>query len=227
MSISIIWLLVLLGSQCIGAATLNVKGAVYLPGTQEYNDVLSANWNLRVQSRAPAMIVYAQNEDDIISCIEYAKANGLKIAVRGGGHSVRSIVTGSLVIDTSSINYIRVDSENVTVRIGAGSVIAELQKIGFAVPAGDDPGIGMVGQSLLGGMGYSTRKYGLLVDNIVSYRMVKLSGEVVNVSANENPDLFWALRGGGGRFGIVTEMQIKVRVRLISSSDRLDVPGLF
>ena len=167
---------------CQAAVHLPVKGTVYLPGTQGYQDAFSASWNSRASTRKPAMFVYVTDESDIITCINYGIQNGLKITVRGGGHSLRSTVDGAMVIDTSNINHIEIDDDNQTVRLGAGceigAVYSALQEKGLGIPAGTNGDVGIVGLSLLGGQGYLTRKYGLLVDNVVSYRMVTLAGSV-------------------------------------------------
>jgi len=197
-------------SKCDATENLDVKGTVYLPGTQGYIDAFSASWNSRATTRSPAMFVYVQDESDIITCINYAQRIGLKITVRGGGHSLRSTVDGAIVIDTSRINYIYIEHDNTTVRVGAGckvgAVTKALQDFGLGIPTGTNEDVGIVGLSLLGGQGYLTRKYGLLVDNVVAYRMATMAGHIITVNSSQNADLFWALRGGGGRFGVVTEI---------------------
>lgn len=163
------------------------------------------------------MFIYVQDESDVITCIHYAEQAGLKITVRGGGHSMRSTVDGAIVIDTSHINYTYIDHDNGTVRMGAGckvgAVAKALQENGLGIPTGTNEEVGIVGLSLLGGQGYLTRKYGLLVDNVVGYRMVTMSGHIIAVTSSQNADLFWALRGGGGRFGVVTEITVKTHAQ--------------
>jgi hypothetical protein len=162
-------------------------------------------------------IAYPESEEEIVQCVKHAVKNGVKITVRGGGHSARSMETGVMVIDTSKMKSIEVDEEKKTVVAGPGFKLGEIQEKlaehGLAIASGVNATVGLVGQLLVGGQGYLTRKYGLLIDNVISLRLVTCKGDAINVNENENSDLFWALRGGAGHFGIVSQVTLKAHIQ--------------
>jgi hypothetical protein len=151
----------------------------------------------------------------VISAVNFARENDLLVAVRGGGHNVggRALCDGGIVIDFSRMKGIHVNAKNrrATVQPGAtlGDVDREMHVFGLAVPTGVVSKTGIAGLTLGGGVGWLVRKYGLACDNVVSFELVGADGKAVVASADENEDLFWALRGGGGNFGVVTSFEYR------------------
>jgi FAD/FMN-containing dehydrogenase len=164
----------------------------------------------------PTLIARCAGVADVIDSVNFARENGLLLAVRGGGHSFpgQSVCNGGIVIDLSPMKGIRVDPEARTARAQAGVLLGELdretQAFGLAVPSGIVTHTGLSGLTLGGGIGWLMRKYGLTIDQLVSVDMVTAEGELVKASETENPDLFWGVRGGGGNFGIVTEFEFRL-----------------
>lgn len=160
--------------------------------------------------RKPRLIAQCTGVADVMAAIRFARANSLKVSIRGGGHNAAGlgICDDGLVIDLGPIKYVRVDPSARTVRVGGGCKWSDVDHathaFGLAVPSGIVSSTGVGGLTLGGGMGYLTRKYGLTIDNLLSADVVLADGTFVVASAEENPGLFWALRGGGGNFGVVT-----------------------
>jgi FAD/FMN-containing dehydrogenase len=155
-------------------------------------------------------VVQVASADDIAQAVRFARAHGLEIAVRSGGHSLAGLSTGDgvLVIDLRALRDLEIDTDTRLVTIGsgltAGEVTTALVAHGLAIPFGDTGSVGIAGLTLGGGVGYLARKHGLAIDRLRSMDLVTVDGELVTASADQHPDLFWALRGGGGNFGIVT-----------------------
>ena len=172
-------------------------------------------WNGSID-RFPALIARCAGVADVIAAVQFARQTGLRVAVRGGGHSFPglSVCDGGLVIDLSPMRGIRVDPEARTARAQAGVLLGELdretQAFGLAVPSGIVTHTGVAGLTLGGGIGWIMRKHGLTVDQLVGVDVVTAGGEFVKASETENPDLFWGVRGGGGNFGIVTEFEFRL-----------------
>ena len=184
------------------------RGAVIEPGDAGYDESRKV-YNAMID-RKPRLIAKCTDVADVIAAVRMAKANDLRVSVRGGGHNAAGlgVCDEGLVIDLAPIRYVRVDPSARTVLVGAGckwrDVDHATHPFGLAVPSGIISSTGVAGLTLGGGMGYLTRKYGLTIDNLLSVDMVLADGRFVVASAEENPDLFWAVRGGGGNFGIVT-----------------------
>jgi FAD/FMN-containing dehydrogenase len=184
------------------------RGAVIQPQDQGYDEARKV-YNGMID-RKPRLIAKCADVADVITAVKMAKANGLRVSIRGGGHNAAGlgVCDDGMVIDLSPINYVRVDPSARTALVGAGCKWSDVDHathaFGLAVPSGIISSTGVAGLTLGGGMGHLTRKYGLTIDNLLSVDMVLADGQFVVANAEENPDLFWAVRGGGGNFGIVT-----------------------
>ena len=188
-------------------------GEVAEPGSAGYDDA-RFGWNGAID-RLPSAIAHARDADDVSAAIRAARAAGTPFTVRAGGHSVsgRSVRDGALLIDLRGLNSVAVDRDTATVRVGGGALLSELdaatQEHGLAVPGGQISHTGVGGLTLGGGLGWLMRKHGLTIDSLLEAEVVLSDGSIVRASNGANPDLFWALRGGGGEFGAVTEFVFK------------------
>jgi FAD/FMN-containing dehydrogenase len=168
-------------------------------------------WNGRID-KTPAAIAYCATTNDVVESIAFARDAGTPIAVRGGGHNIagKCLCEGGLVIDLSRMNRVTVDAEARTARAEGGALLADLdaatQADGLATTTGLNSDTGLVGLTLGGGIGRLGRKHGLACDNMLSAEVVAADGRILKASEDENADLFWALRGGGGNFGVATEI---------------------
>ena len=188
-----------------------LRGHVYDPGEPEYAEACTL-FNARIERR-PRHVVRASRPHHVAAALEYARLRDLRVAVRGGGHSVAglSLVDDGIVIDVRGFREITVDPERRVVRAGAGLTWSELdaatQAHGLATVGGRVSSTGVAGLALGGGSGWLERKHGLACDNILAVELVTARGDEVRASADEHPELFWALRGGGGNFGVVTAIE--------------------
>jgi len=184
------------------------RGTVLEPEDAGYDEARKV-YNGMIDRR-PRLIAKCSGVADVMAAVRMAKSNDLQVAIRGGGHNAAGlgVCDDGIVIDLAPINYVRVDPSSRTVLVGAGSKWSDVDHathaFGLAVPSGIISSTGVAGLTLGGGMGHLTRKYGLTIDNLLSVDMVLADGSFVTASADENADLFWAVRGGGGNFGIVT-----------------------
>ena len=185
-----------------------LRGTLVRPGDEAF-DAVRGVWSLDNQGR-PLAIVQAADAGDVATAIGFARRNDIEIAVRSGGHSLAGHSTGDgvLVIDMRGMRGLHVDLGEGIAWAGAGLTAGEvteaLAEHGMAVPFGDTATVGIAGLTLGGGIGWLARKYGLAIDSLVAVEIVTPDGEVRTASETEHPDLFWALRGGGGNFGVVT-----------------------
>ncbi len=190
------------------------QGAIILPGDVEYEQARKI-WN-GIIDKHPLIIVRPQHADDVIAAVNFARENNLLLSVRGGGHNVAGHATNDdgLVIDLSSMKKIEVDPVNGIARAEGGVVWGELdaatQAYGLATPGGVYSKTGIAGLTLGGGFGWLRNKHGLSSDNLIGAEVVTASGELIHVSATENADLLWGLRGGGGNFGVVTTFEYQL-----------------
>ena len=190
-----------------------LRGQVIEPGHAEYEKARQV-YNAMID-RWPRWIVRCADVADVIACVDFARDNGIVIAVRGGGHNAAGlgVVDGGLVVDLSAIRYTHVDPEAGTVRVGGGNTWADVDHathpFDLAVPTGIISTTGVGGLTLGGGLGHLTRKCGLTIDNLLSADLVLADGSFVTASEWRHEDLFWAIRGGGGNFGIVTSFLFK------------------
>lgn len=189
-----------------------VQGAVFVPGDDGYGDAGQA-WNLTVRQN-PAVIVAARNAADVAAAVRFAKQQGLGVAVQSTGHGVVRPANHCVQIITSNMAAVAVDAAARTAWIEAGAkwgaVLPQTQAVGLAPLLGSSPGVGAIGYTLGGGLGWLARKYGLAVDSVRRFEAVTADGRVVTASEDENADLFWALRGGGGGFAVVTGMEVQL-----------------
>ena len=191
----------------------SLRGTMVQPGDDTYEE-LRRVWNGMIDKR-PAVIARCAGSADVMASVRFARQNNLPIAVRGGGHNVAgtSVCDGGIVIDLAPMRDVRVDRSRSVVRVGGGSLLGdvdhEAQAFGMAVPVGVVPATGIGGLSLHGGLGFLTRKYGLTADNLVSADVVTAQGELITADENTHQDLLWALKGGGGNFGVVTSFEFQ------------------
>ncbi len=188
-----------------------IQGRVLLPEDEDY-DVVRRIWNAMIDRR-PAVIVQCGHAADVPHAIQFARAQKLDISVRGCGHNIagNAVCQDGLMIDLSGMRGVRVDPGTRRAWVDPGASLNDFDKAvqqhGLATPMGINSTTGVSGLTLGGGFGWLTRKYGMTVDNLLSADVVTAGGETLHTSENENPDLFWALRGGGGNFGVVTQFE--------------------
>jgi FAD/FMN-containing dehydrogenase len=191
-----------------------LRGALCLPGDAGYDEARTL-WNAMIDKR-PAAVVRAAGASDVIQTVKLAAQHGLLLAVRGGGHNIagNAVCEGGLMLDLSLMRSVRVDLAARTVRVEPGARLSDLDKetqaFGLATPTGINSTTGVAGLTLGGGFGWLSRKLGLTIDNLISADVVTSNGELLRASASDNPDLFWAIRGGGGNFGVATSFELKL-----------------
>jgi FAD/FMN-containing dehydrogenase len=203
-----------LSKQSIDNLRSELRGRLLTPEHSEY-DSARRIWNGMIDRR-PALIARCSGAGDVRSCVRFAKAQGVPLSIRGGGHNIAgtSLCEGGLVIDLSPLRSVEIDPLTRRAHVQPGATLsdfdAEAQAFGLATPLGINSTTGVAGLTLGGGFGWLTRKYGLTIDNLVSADLVNAKGEFMHVNQEENPELFWALRGGGGNFGVVTRFEFQV-----------------
>ena len=198
----------------IEALVAGIRGEVLTPRDGAY-DAARKIWNGMVDRR-PAVIVRCSNAQDVRHAVNFAREHRMLVSVRGGGHHIagNSVADGSLVIDQSGLRTVRVDPERRTARVAPGALLGdfdrEAQAFGLATPLGINSTTGVAGLTLGGGFGWLSRKHGMTIDNLIAADIVTADGRQRVVSATQEPDLFWAIRGGGGNFGVVTSFEFKL-----------------
>lgn len=190
------------------------RGQVLLPGDAGYDEARKI-WNAMVDRR-PAVIVRCAGVADVRRAVDAARENRMTVSLRGGGHNIAgtAVCDGGMMIDLSPMKSVRIDPERARAYVEPGATLADLdhevQAFGLAVPLGINSTTGVAGLTLGGGFGWLTRRFGLTIDNLVSADVVTADGQLLRASESENPDLFWAIRGGGGNFGVVTMFEFQL-----------------
>ena len=203
-----------LSSSAVDGFASGLRGALIRPGDQGYEPARQI-WNGMIDRR-PALVARCAGAEDVVAAVNFARDNELLLAVRGGGHGVagHALCDGGLVIDLSEMRAVEVNPEGRTARAQGGCTLGDLdretQRHGLATPLGVVTETGIAGLTLSGGIGHLRRKHGLSCDNLVSAQVVTADGSLLTASDSENEDLFWALRGGGGNFGVVTSLEYRL-----------------
>lgn len=192
----------------------DIHGQLIAPEDVGYDDARKV-YNAMIDKR-PAVIARCASADDVAKVVRFARHYGLLVAVRGGGHNGAGLGTcdDGVVIDLSMLRDVSVDPNARTVRVGGGCTWGEVDRAtnahGLATPSGIISTTGVGGLTLGGGLGHLTRKFGLAIDNLLEVELVLATGERITVNADENPDLYWAVRGGGGNFGVITSFLFRL-----------------
>jgi FAD/FMN-containing dehydrogenase len=203
-----------LSSEALDALRAGLRGDLSLPGEAGYDEARTI-WNAMIDKR-PAAVVRAVGASDVVQAVRLAAQHRLLLSVRGGGHNIAgsAVTDGGLMLDLSRMGSVRVDPQARTARVEPGVRLADLdretQAFGLATPVGINSTTGIAGLTLGGGFGWLSRKYGLTVDNLLSADVVTAAGDLVRASEVDHPDLFWAIRGGGGNFGVVTSFEFRL-----------------
>jgi FAD/FMN-containing dehydrogenase len=198
----------------VAALRSGLRGTVALPGEDGY-DTARTVWNAMIDRR-PGMVVRCLGASDVINAVKLARDEKLLVAVRSGGHNIAgtAVCDGGLLIDLSLMKSVHVDPASATARVQPGATLAdfdkEAQAFGLATPLGINSTTGVAGLTLGGGFGWTTRKFGLTVDNLISADVVMADAKLIRASSKDHEDLFWALRGGGGNFGVVTSFEFNL-----------------
>jgi FAD/FMN-containing dehydrogenase len=192
----------------------DLPGRLHIPDSAEYQESCTI-WNAMIEKR-PGLVVRCSNSADVSRAVRFAREHDLVLSVRGGGHNIAgsALCVGGIMLDLSPMRSVRVDQAARTARVGGGATLADVdqatQAAGLAIPLGVNSTTGIGGLTLGGGWGWLSRRLGLTVDNLLSADIVLANGEAVRASATELPDLFWAIRGGGGNFGVVTSFEFRL-----------------
>ena len=207
------------GEAVLEAATIEtfkaaLRGSLLTPNDASYDET-RVIWN-GMHDKRPALIARCTGVADVIEAVNFARTHNLLVAVRGGGHNVGGTAScdGGIMIDLSLMNGIHIDAKAKTARVQGGATLGDMdretQVFGLATPGGNVSTTGVAGLTLGGGIGHLRRKYGLAIDNLLSVDIVTADGNVLTANKDENSDLFWGVRGGGGNFGIVTSFEFQL-----------------
>jgi FAD/FMN-containing dehydrogenase len=192
----------------------SLQGPLLTPDSPAYDEARTI-WNAMIDRR-PALIARCTSAADVALVVRFAREHNLVLAVRGGGHNIagNAVCEGGLLIDLSQMKAVQVDQDAKTARVEGGATLADFdraaQAFGLATPLGINSTTGVAGLTLGGGFGWLSRRLGLTIDNLLSAEVVTATGDIVRASSDVNPDLFWAIRGGGGNFGVVTSFEFRL-----------------
>src|SRR5579885_78918 len=195
-------------------AEVRAPGSVVFPGDEGWDEARLA-WNLAVDQR-PAAVAVPRTADEVAEVVRFAADSGLRVAAQGTGHNAAALgdLSGSLLVKLHELRGVTVDPERRTVRAAAGTIWIEVvdaaAEHGLAALAGSSPDVGVVGYMLGGGLSFLARKHGLMANQVTAVEVVTADGELRRVDRDNDPDLFWALRGGGGSFGVVTSIEMNL-----------------
>jgi len=199
----------------LNALAADLPGAAFWPGEAAYDEACRI-WNAMIERR-PGLVVRPRSPSDVATCVRFAGGSGLPLSMRGGGHNIAgtALCDGGVMIDYSTHKEVRVDPSTRRVQVQPGATWADVdratQPLGLVVPGGIISATGVAGFTLGGGFGWVSRRYGFAADNLRSVEIVTADGQLRRASASENPDLFWAIRGGGGNFGVVTAFEFEAQ----------------
>jgi FAD/FMN-containing dehydrogenase len=188
-----------------------IEGTVVAPGDAAWDEARQA-WNLHVDQR-PALVAVPQNAADVVAIVDFAREQGLRVAPQGTGHNASAIATleRTILVKTHEMRSVEIDAERRRARVGAGVIWAEVtgpaSELGLAPLAGSSPDVGVVGYTLGGGLSWLSRRHGLAANSVLAIELVTADGRLVRCDRDHEPELFWALRGGGGSFGVVTAIE--------------------
>jgi FAD/FMN-containing dehydrogenase len=191
-----------------------LTGRLHLPASRDFEEACTI-WNAMIERR-PGLVIRCSSADDVSHGVRFAREHELLLAVRGGGHNIagNALCDGGVMLDLSPMKSVEVNRAARTAWVGGGATLAdfdrEAQALGLATPLGINSTTGVAGLTLGGGFGWLSRRFGLTIDNLLSAEVVLANGDVVRASATESPDLFWAVRGGGGNFGVVTSFEFRL-----------------
>ena len=198
----------------VDALASGFRGSLVSDTDANYEET-RAIWNAMIERR-PGLILRCAGAADVINAVRFARDHGLLLSVRGGGHGIagNALCEGGVTVDLSPMKSVRVDPETKRARVEPGALLADVDKetaaFGLALPTGINSTTGIAGLTLGGGFGWLTRKFGLTLDNLLSVDIVTADGKLTKASEKEKPDLFWAIRGGGGNFGVVTSFEFQL-----------------
>ena len=198
----------------IEALAARLRGTILEPDNASYDEARSV-WNAMIDRR-PGLIVQCAGASDVVHAVRFAREHNLFVSVRGGGHNIagNAVCDGGMLIDLSRMKSVRVDPSIQRAWVEPGALLADVDKetqgFGLALPTGINSTTGIAGLTLGAGFGWLTRKYGLTIDNLMTADVVTADGDLLRCSLTENSDLFWAIRGGGGNFGVVTAFEFQL-----------------
>ena len=203
-----------ISGEAIDTLKASVRGRIISPAETDYDEARKV-WNATIDRR-PALIVRCAGTADVIAALAFARDNGLLVSIRGGSHNIAgsAVSDDALMIDLSALKSVRIDPQAKRAYVEPGALLSdfdhEAQAFGLATPLGINSTTGVAGLTLGGGFGWISRKFGVTVDNLVAAEIVTADGTWRRVSADSDPDLFWAVRGGGGNFGVVTLFEYRL-----------------
>jgi len=203
-----------IGTDDVESLRSALRGDIVLPGEPGYDEARTV-WNAMIDRR-PGIVIRCRGTADVLQAVRFATERDLLVAVRAAGHNIagKAVCDDGVLIDLSGMRSVRVDRASRTAWVEPGATLAdfdrETQAFGLTTPVGINSTTGVAGLTLGGGFGWTTRKFGLTIDNLISVDVVAATGKLLKASETENPDLFWALRGGGGNFGIVTGFEFRL-----------------